>query len=54
MTEMIRFRCLNCGHRFEAEVLDEDEKREARRRYQPLGRVSCPKCEIGETRRGWD
>ena len=54
MTEMVRFRCLNCGRRFEAEVLDEDEKREARRRDQPLGRVSCPECKRRETRRGWD
>ena len=35
MPERIRFRCNNCGHRFEAEVLDEDERRQARRENRP-------------------
>ena len=36
-----RFRCLNCGHNFEAEVL-EDGEAEARRVYPSP--VHCPKC----------
>ena len=35
MTEFVRFRCNNCGHRFETEVLSEGERREARERNQP-------------------
>ena len=30
VTAVVRFRCNNCGHRFEAEVLNEDERYEAR------------------------
>ena len=36
-----RFRCLNCGHRFEAEVF---EKGEADGRRLPSGPVHCPSC----------
>ena len=44
MTERIRFRCKNCGHRFEAVVLDEDERREARCE-RPAVRLD-PRCLI--------
>ncbi|HDO52772.1 MAG TPA: zinc ribbon domain-containing protein [Rhizobiales bacterium] len=54
MAEIVRFRCKTCGHRFEAEVLDPDEKREARRRNRPTSDVHCPKCNHLEIRRGWD
>jgi rubredoxin len=54
MADTIRFRCLNCGHRFEAEVLDEDEKREARRRNQPTSPIQCPECRRTDLRRGWE
>lgn len=32
MPEKKRFQCLNCGHRFEADVLTQEEKEERRRR----------------------
>lgn len=54
MTTRVRFRCLNCGNRFEEEVLDEDEKREARRRDQPTYPIHCPDCQRTEIRRGWE
>jgi uncharacterized Zn finger protein len=38
---MMRFECEQCGHRFEASVLDEDE---ARRRKVPARPVRCPEC----------
>lgn len=35
MPERIRFRCNNCGHRFKPEVLDDNERREARHENRP-------------------
>lgn len=54
MTDAVRFRCNNCGHRFEAEVLTEEEKREARRDDQPVSAVRCPVCRRTDIRRGWE
>ena len=54
MTDIVRFRCNNCGHRFEVEVLDEYERREARRRDQPTSPVHCPKCNRTDIRRSWE
>lgn len=54
MTDTVRFRCLNCGHRFAAEVLDEDEKREARLFRRPMSAVHCPECNRTDIRRGWE
>ncbi len=54
MTEFVRFRCNNCGHRFEKEVLDEDEQREARRDNRPTSALRCPKCRRADVRRGWE
>lgn len=36
-----RFRCLNCGQHFEADVL---EKGEAEAKQIPSGPVHCPRC----------
>ncbi len=54
MPERARFRCKNCGHRFEADVLDEAERREARREDRPTSAVHCPECRRTDIRRGWD
>lgn len=54
MTERINFRCNNCGRRFKAEVLDENERREARREYRPNNALHCPECHRTDIRRGWD
>ena len=35
------FKCQHCNHRFEAEVLDDDEPQERNRRGSPL---RCPVC----------
>ena len=53
MTEIIRFRCRNCGHRFETKVLDENEQRDARRTNQPTSPVCCPECMHTDLLRGW-
>lgn len=54
MTEVIRFRCLNCGRRFDAEVLDERERETARRERRPTSPLQCPECRRTDLRRGWD
>jgi hypothetical protein len=36
-----RFRCLNCGHKFEEDVF---EKGEAEAKRQPSRLVHCPRC----------
>lgn len=54
MPERIRFRCNNCGYRFETQVLDEDERREARRENRPTNVVHCPQCQRTDIRRGWE
>ena len=54
MPEIIRFRCRNCGKRFEDEVLNEDERREARRINQPVYPIRCPECKHTDLKHGWD
>ena len=54
MTDIVRFHCNNCGHRFETEVLDKDEQREARRINQPTSPIQCPECNRTDIRRGWE
>jgi len=53
MTEKVRFRCKNCGHRFEAEILTESEKQEARNRNQPTSPIHCPECNRTDVVQGW-
>ena len=45
-----RYQCLNCGHRFEAEVFEKGEAEAKRARTQP---VHCPKCNRTDLRGGW-
>lgn len=45
-----RYRCLNCGHRFEADVLEEGEAEAKKIRTQP---VRCPECKRTDLRDGW-
>ncbi|TDL74112.1 zinc ribbon domain-containing protein [Palleronia sediminis] len=54
MTDTVRFRCNNCGRRFETEVLSEAEQREARLRDRPTFAVQCPECKRTDIRRGWE
>lgn len=53
MTEGKRFRCLNCGHRFEMNVLSEEERKEAKRKDEPFYPVACPSCRRTDVRGGW-
>ena len=54
MTEVVRFRCNNCGERFEAEAMTDEEKAEARDKSRPTSAIRCPRCGRTDIRRGWD
>lgn len=54
MPTKVPYRCLNCGERFEAEILSEEEKREYQRVSRPMGQVHCPKCNRLDVRKGWE
>lgn len=54
MPERKRYRCLNCGNRFEEEVLSPEERRIAEREHRPLSSISCPDCHRQDLRAGWD
>lgn len=43
MTEIVRYRCKQCGHHFETPILTEREHREATRDGRPVFAVHCPK-----------
>ncbi len=54
MPDLVRFRCNNCGERFEAEALNEAERSEARRDAIQLSSIHCPRCRRIDVRRGWE
>ena len=49
-----RYRCLNCGHRFEAEVLTAAEDEEYERENRPRSQLRCPACRRSDWREGWE
>lgn len=53
MPETKSFQCLNCGHRFETEVLTAEEKVRARREDRSVSAVACPQCRRTDIRQGW-
>ena len=53
MTQKRRYRCRNCGNRFELEILTEEEKREAQRKLQPVYPIACPNCKRRDVCEGW-
>lgn len=50
MTKLVQFFCRNCGNRFEAMILDDDEMREARSKNRPTSPVRCPQCNRSDVR----
>lgn len=54
MVDVVRFRCINCGERFEEKVLDNAEQEDARRNSEPTYEIQCPKCNRTDVRRGWE
>lgn len=54
MTVLIRYRCKNCGKRFETHILEPHEKEDYRRKGIPTGPVHCPRCNRTDLRKGWE
>lgn len=54
MPELVRKKCLNCGYRFEIEVLTDEEAEEYRREHRPTQSVRCPRCSRTDLTPGWD
>lgn len=54
MPVQVRYRCNNCGHRFEIDVLTSEERREAERRNERVYAIGCPKCGRQDLRKGWE
>jgi hypothetical protein len=54
MPTVRKFRCNNCGERFDVEVLTEDEAKDARERKRPTHPIQCPKCYRTDIRAGWE
>ena len=48
-----RYRCRNCGEKFEIDVLTADESRDRQRNNVPVSAVSCPKCRHQDLQEGW-
>lgn len=51
MTETVRYRCNQCGERFEVQVLTDRERREAREQHRQVYAIHCPKCGSRDVRR---
>ncbi len=49
-----RYRCRNCGHRFNVNLLTADERREAERQRRPVYAIACPECHREDARPGWE
>lgn len=54
MPDTKKYRCLNCGHRFEVDVLTRDERRELEEKNEPIYAISCPECSHTNYREGWE
>ena len=54
MSERRRYRCTNCGEKFETEVLTPDEVKRAREQRRPTSAVHCPRCNRTDIRGGWE
>lgn len=54
MPEKRRYRCQNCGRRFETEVLTPEERRQAELDRVLLSNVACPDCHRTAVRPGWE
>lgn len=50
----MRKRCVNCGKRFEVEILTRDEVERARDERRPTYPIACPDCNRTDIRDGWE
>lgn len=53
MPILAQFRCLNCGQRFETQILERGEKQDYERENRPTSPVHCPKCNRTDVETGW-
>jgi transposase-like protein len=53
MSNLVRYRCRNCGERFEIQILTAEEVREADRRGQRVSNAHCPRCRRTDLEKGW-
>lgn len=49
-----RFRCLNCGHRFECDVLTKEEISQRQNNNLRSYPIHCPECGRTDIRDGWE
>jgi len=54
MPENARFRCNNCGKRFETQILTKEEARDLERKGRPVYAIQCPECHRTDIRDGWE
>ncbi len=54
MTETRSYRCINCGHRFNAQILTKEEKFKNEIENKPMSPLPCPKCNRIDLREGWE
>lgn len=52
MPQLRKFRCRNCGERFQVEVLNPAEQRRSQNEGRPASAVACPKCGRTDIRPG--
>lgn len=44
MTELVKFRCNDCGYRFEVPILTDKEKQEVTQDNRPVFNIQCLRC----------
>jgi transposase-like protein len=49
-----RYRCKNCGYRFENDWYPPDERPQAQRQGIRFGKLHCPECNRTDIREGWE
>ena len=54
MPTMKRFRCNNCGYRFENKWYPLEERPQAEREGVRFSRLHCPECNRTDIRDGWE
>lgn len=54
MSEVVYYRCNNCGRRFDVEILTKEEVKKADDEMRPTKPVACPECRRTDLRPGWE
>ena len=51
MPDLVTFRCLNCGEKFQVSVLTKEEEEKARLSGELVGQIVCPECKRSSYRK---